>query len=116
MTVSEDVLDEKTTDLYTGNLYIPDLPEAPFDAPKRIAIMLLLERHHCIIVPEMYRSLDLSRGSAKFHLGKLEECNYIKRELQFVNATTQTIVFPTQEGLLAFNQAKKKWADLLDID
>jgi len=92
-----------------------DLPSPPLDSPKRLAIMILLERHHSIIFSELYSTLQLSRGSVDSHLRKLEDYGLVVRDVEFVNTSSQVMVTITQQGMQALRVAKAIWADLLDL-
>lgn len=92
-----------------------DLPSSPLGSPKRLAIMILLERHHCIIFSELYKTLGLTRGSVHSHLQRLEEEGYIEKMVEFVNSTSNVKVCITQGGLRALQEAKSVWKKLLDL-
>jgi len=77
--------------------------------------MILLERHHCLIFAELYKTLQLTRGSVDSHLRKLEDFNYITREVTFVNTSSQVLICATQAGLHALQEAKRIWSKLLDF-
>jgi DNA-binding MarR family transcriptional regulator len=93
-----------------------DLPQPPLDSPKRLAIMVLLERHGAVVFSELYKSLKLSRGSVDSHLRTLEEYNYVFREQRFVNTSSRVMVCLTPGGLKALKQAKVDWNNLLSAD
>jgi DNA-binding MarR family transcriptional regulator len=93
-----------------------DLPQPPLDSPKRLAIMVLLERHGDLIFSELYKSLRLSRGSVDSHLRTLEEYNYVYREQRFINTTSRVMVCPTPAGLRGLKHAKSIWYNLIHPD
>lgn len=90
-----------------------DLPQPPLDSLKRLAIMVLLERHGAIVFSELYKSLRLSRGSVDSHLRTLEEYNYVYREQRFINTSSRVMICPTPSGLSALKQAKVVWSTIL---
>lgn len=93
-----------------------EFPVKPLDSAKRLAVMLLLEKHGAIIFSDLYRAARITRGALDSHLKTLEKYAYIYREVRFVNTTARFFVVPTPEGLLALKNAKHVWQKILDLN
>jgi DNA-binding MarR family transcriptional regulator len=90
------------------------LPEPPLDTPKRLAIMILLERHVQILFVDLIKAVGISKGSIDSHIRVLESYKYVEKITIFQDYSARVCLIPTTLGLRKLQEAKMAWKILLE--
>ena len=75
-----------------------------FFHPIRLSILLLLLKHHKLVLSDLHSVLNIPWGSLKFHVEKLAEEQLIDVTREFVFSSPRVVIYLNPKGIVRYKE------------